>query len=633
MKTGTTTALIVSAMLVSAITSFAQAPRKDVIWARTTNGAAITLDGVLDEPAWALAESIVVRYGHDSGIPGSGWKDEGGGVPAYDSSYAVIKLLTVGNQMYMGATVRDSSVGGSFSFNKFDGFLMSIKNHLTAGHPSPPNEYFYSWWYPSNSDPQPAGRLPSFKGVWATLPVGSTRTPEQIANWDAVTIVHGVSNSDAVPDTGYTVEMRFNLTPEGYDITKPAGDIVEWNISVYDSDWFWPNTGRNSANRVWWQGPWGGDALYNEVRVYSKPSVTIASGALPVIAPELIIPNAAGYLSPTIDGHLTESVWAAAPSFDIRYGDDALRATYPGVFPFRAGQYQPPVSGGQAFIDDPGDATVKYFFKEDTLYLGFDVRDRKVEYVASFDRWDGALVSINDRAVVGGDQNLVGRRLSFQIAQNGTATAQDYLAYLKDVVGAARLAASLKPGTTVDTTGLDNDTGYQAELAIDLTSLGYPKGRGDGVLFMGINLLDGDSYTPFTDSYGDRTWWMREYEGTCCPTWAYMNPNVGVTGVDDPTPAVGTYFRLGGNAPNPFQTRTQIHFTMARPGDVALDVYDVQGRLVESRALGTLQSGERSITFDRQGLKTGVYLYRLKMMDHSTRTLMATLSGNMLVIR
>ena len=33
----------------------AQPVRKDAIWARSTNGAPITLDGVLNEPAWAVA--------------------------------------------------------------------------------------------------------------------------------------------------------------------------------------------------------------------------------------------------------------------------------------------------------------------------------------------------------------------------------------------------------------------------------------------------------------------------------------------------------------------------------------------------------------------------------------------------
>ncbi len=57
----------------------------------------------------------------------------------------------------------------------------------------------------------------------------------------------------------------------------------------------------------------------------------------------------------------------------------------------------------------------------------------------------------------------------------------------------------LKPGTTVDTTGLSPDQGYTAELAFDLTKLGYPAGSGRRALFLGSELLDGDSFTPFTD--------------------------------------------------------------------------------------------------------------------------------------
>ena len=79
--------------------------------------------------------------------------------------------------------------------------------------------------------------------------------------------------------------------------------------------------------------------------------------------------------------------------------------------PWRSGQYQPPVNGGLAAVLDPGDATVKYFFKNDSLYLGFDVRDAVVQHHPVFDRWDGFIVTVNDRTIRGPDNNLIGRRL------------------------------------------------------------------------------------------------------------------------------------------------------------------------------------------------------------------------------
>ena len=36
------------------------------------------------------------------------------------------------------------------------------------------------------------------------------RTTQQIAAWDGACKVHGISNSDAAVDTGYTIEMRFD---------------------------------------------------------------------------------------------------------------------------------------------------------------------------------------------------------------------------------------------------------------------------------------------------------------------------------------------------------------------------------------------------------------------------------------
>src|SRR6185503_6031347 len=197
--------------------------RPNEIWARSTNGAPITLDGVLDEPAWSMAESRIIGFGRgiDNGIPGSGYWFEGGSIPK-DSTFATLRFLVDGNQLYLGAVVRDSSVGGSDVFNRFDGFLMAIKDHASSMHPAPPAEYLYSWWYqPGAPVPNPTapGLPPAFGGRWATQPWGSPRTSEQIDAWNAVTRVHGLSNSDAVADTGYTVEMRFDLTPMGYDVT------------------------------------------------------------------------------------------------------------------------------------------------------------------------------------------------------------------------------------------------------------------------------------------------------------------------------------------------------------------------------------------------------------------------------
>jgi hypothetical protein len=644
--------LLAAAAVLAAAPSFADPVRQDVIWARSTNGAPITLDGVLDEPAWAQAESRVVRYGRaiDNGVPGSGSKEEGG-LLTKDSTFATIKFLVVGNQLYMGAVVSDSSVGGGREFNRYDGFLMGLKDHSAIGHPAPVAEYLYSFWYQdsANGNPQPGygtvGKSPAFGGRWANPPWGSPRNAQQISAWDAVTRVRGVSNSDTLPngtsvaDTGYVVEMRFDLGVMGYDVTQAAGDIVEWNLSIYDCDWFWwKNLTRMASNRAWWQSPWGNVAWYNEVRIMARPDVTISSGPVPAVGPEMRIPNGAAEPTPTINGSLSDAVWSVTPGLVIRHNDDAVRTAYGNPMKWRAGQFQPAVNGSSDdAIQNAGDATIKWFFKGNILYMGFDVNDEVVQYAPNFslDRWDGFIVTIQDKAARNTDRNLKSRRLGFHIGPstaNGPVLADDYLLFLRDTLHTAQLAVQLKPGTTVDTTGNDFDAGYTAELSVDLTSLGYPSGLGDGALWIGVDLLDGDSYTPFTDSYGTRTWFGREYEDECCPVDAYLDPALTLPlAVGDAPPGVD--FALIGNHPNPFHKGTTISFMLPRSSNVTLEVYDLLGRLVNRRPLGTLEPGLRNVSYyDRASMHAGVYLYRLKMNDPATGRRQAKLSGKMMFL-
>ena len=85
--------------------------------------------------------------------------------------------------------------------------------------------------------------------------------------------------------TGLVVWVGFNLASEGYNVTQPAGDIIEFNIDIYDTDYFWPlNASAFYATRTWWQSPWGNQMWYNEVRIHANDAhghhhnIAIASG-------------------------------------------------------------------------------------------------------------------------------------------------------------------------------------------------------------------------------------------------------------------------------------------------------------------------------------------------------------------
>jgi hypothetical protein len=65
------------------------------------------------------------------------------------------------------------------------------------------------------------------------------------------------------------------------------------------------------------------------------------------------------------------------------------------------------------------------------------------------------------------------------------------------------------------------------------------------------------------------------------------------------------------NVPNPTDGMTTIRFELAQPRTVALELRDLQGRLIQSIEAGRLPAGEHSSTFDVSGLQAGIYSYTL----------------------
>jgi hypothetical protein len=79
-------------------------------------------------------------------------------------------------------------------------------------------------------------------------------------------------------------------------------------------------------------------------------------------------------------------------------------------------------------------------------------------------------------------------------------------------------------------------------------------------------------------------------------------------------PASGSDCRLQvePNYPNPFSRTTLLSFTLPRPGDVRVRVYDVTGRQVFTHEVGLVQPGRHSVTLDMGHLPSGIYVYRMK---------------------
>lgn len=86
-------------------------------------------------------------------------------------------------------------------------------------------------------------------------------------------------------------------------------------------------------------------------------------------------------------------------------------------------------------------------------------------------------------------------------------------------------------------------------------------------------------------------------------------------GVEDVVEVDG--FVLSQNYPNPFAAKTSIVVTTPTSGDVELAVFDVLGRRVATILNDALPAGEHVVEFDRAGLASGLYMYRLTADDKS----------------
>ncbi|MFA5833633.1 MAG: T9SS type A sorting domain-containing protein [Bacteroidota bacterium] len=619
---------IVTCVILISLMSVTQPKRTDAIWARTAPAGSLVVDGKLNEAAWSKAESLYVQYGKSAGLPGSGYTAETGTV--FDSTRAWVKFLVMGDSLYLAFTVKDSSIGGG-NFGAADAIIFNIRDKSDLKQrPAPSGEFLYGWINESWMNP---GAVTAVGGPPSTGPTGKYT----IKDFETATTVQGITNTDAKPDTGYTVEMKINIKKLGYNTADPNGDIVMFNVAFRDVDWFFPVQDWVTFSRTWLQGPWANVSNKNFLRIHVRPDITTASGAAPKLLPEYSLQNGKLMTSPTIDGKLDEAVWGKIQGIDIRFGDNKIRNAYASVGPFASGEFQPPVNGGKATVFDSSKANVKMFFKGNTLYVGVDVQDQAVQFLDVYDRWDGFMITMNGMGKDyqnQTDHDQIPMKLTVIVGKNGKDSLKDYYPKFRDSLHGAQIALTLKPNTTLDTTGIDEDAGYQIEQAIDLTKMGYPSGLGDGVLYLGLTLFDGDSYNPSSLSYGTRTWWFREHEGFAAAAYVYMDTTLLITGVGKTVNnALPTEFIILGNYPNPFNPSTNIKFSSPTDGRVTLSVFDILGRKISSTDIGEFQSGQHSVPFNASKLSTGVYFYQLHLHSGVTGKEFATPFSKMVLLK
>lgn len=624
--------------------SFAQYPnRQDVVWARMVPAGSITLDGNLNESAWANASSVNVVYGQPGPLPTSAWRPEFQEEVYYDRTNATVKFLTTtDNKLYLAFHIPDSSVGGIGDWARWDGILMSVKDKASNVRPAPAAEYFYTWWYCCMNDTNfriVPGMPPRFIGRWGTWG-DTTRTQQQRDAWNAAyRVLGGLSCRDTLPngalenDQAWVVEMMIDLTVMGYNVNRPNGDLVALNFSIWDGDWVWAGRpSRIASSRTWFQSPWGNTNAINVIRLYARPDVGINTPTLPVIAPDGVIPNGANFPEPVINGNLNDAVWGGGFTFDIAYNDSVLRASYPTAGPLSSGQFQPQLGNNpRPPVVDPVSAKIRMFFRGHHLYLAADVNDQLIQGLNQFDRMDGVRFILGDRGRLNEDNFMTFRQLKVNFNAAGVGVASEYLKQLVDS-NFASFGVHLKGSSTVNNNN-DVDLGYQVEIKVDLTKLGYPANLGDKLLFGGVMVMDGDSFDDSLSNYGTRTWWFRESDWGPATAWMVLDPNtpVGVELIDNSI--VPNAFELYGNYPNPFNPNTKIQYSVPASGNITLSFFNSLGEQIYSKSFDVNTAGIYEYEFNASNLASGVYFYRIEYKNSLKESSITSRIGKMILMK
>lgn len=71
-------------------------------------------------------------------------------------------------------------------------------------------------------------------------------------------------------------------------------------------------------------------------------------------------------------------------------------------------------------------------------------------------------------------------------------------------------------------------------------------------------------------------------------------------------------FSLGQNYPNPFNPTTKIKFTIPEKNNVRLNVYNLLGQKVKELQNQIMEAGNYEVSFNAEGLTSGVYIYKIQ---------------------
>jgi hypothetical protein len=201
----------------------------------------------------------------------------------------------------------------------------------------------------------------------------------------------------------------------------------------------------------------------------------------------------------------------------------------------------------------------------------------------------------------------------------GTGTDMILVKYLQPPYDPTNLTATGVSNSKINLAWLDNasiESGYKIERSTNA----------------GANWILKDSVLGNVTTYSDTgltantIYHYRIFAYNLAGASGYSNvafdTTLNLTGLNHNTNDIPKVFKLYNNYPNPFNPSTLIKFDLPAAGkyssNVKLIVYDLLGREVSTLVNEQLQPGSYEVTFDAGNLGSGIYFYKLVVIDAST---------------
>jgi hypothetical protein len=263
-------------------------------------------------------------------------------------------------------------------------------------------------------------------------------------------------------------------------------------------------------------------------------------------------------------------------------------------------------------IDDDDDCSglIYLAFSNDSLYFAFDVTDDVLD-ISAGDSWQQ-----DSPDLFIGLYNLTGK----QHAGYERGNEPDYHFRFNE----ATVFIDNLGGAEMDSNGTTYywaekfPSGYIVEGSFSLQDIAdagedtvYTPTHGDRIPF-NVSFSDADGGGSregilTLSRYDDDTAWQSPRNWMY--TWMY---DALGTSIEDITEVTPLQYELANNYPNPFNPTTTINYTLAKAGDVSLEVFNLLGQKVRSLVKTRQDAGSYSVQFSADGLASGIYMYRLE---------------------